>query len=106
MKKNYKQKLEELQAKITSLEKANEDIINQNEVTQAEIELLESETRKEQIKSILFATTLSNEEIERQLEVLPRSGLSIEFIASTYEPITKKNISKENSVLSYHKRTL
>jgi hypothetical protein len=89
-----KQALEETKAKIATLEKANETIINQNYITLAETERLESEIRVLKIKSILDATTLSDTEKEKQLEVLPRSSLPIEFIQSTYEPITKKNISK------------
>jgi hypothetical protein len=92
-----KQALQDANNKIISLTKANETIINQNDITLAETERLESDIRVLKIKSILDATTLSDAEKEKQLQVLPRSSLPIEFIQETYEPITKKNITREFS---------
>jgi len=86
-----KQALEQTKAQITSLEQANETIINQNDITLAETERLEADIRVLKIKNILDATTLSHAQKEEQLQILPRSNLSVEFIEETYKPITKKN---------------
>jgi hypothetical protein len=90
-----KQALEEANNNIITLTKTNEDIINKNEITNAEVEKLESDIRVLKIKSILDATTLTDAEKEEQLQVLPRSSLSIDFIQSTYERITK---TKKNNI--------
>ena len=95
-----KQALDEANNKIILLTKTNEDTINQNDITLAETERLESDIRVLKIKSILDATTLTDAEKQKQLQVLPRSSLSIEFIQETYQPITKKNdISKVETKL-------
>jgi hypothetical protein len=87
-----KQALEESKIKIASLEKANETIINQNDLTIAETEYLQYEMRIEQIASILSTLNITDKERSKLLQTLANSDLTIEFIAETYAPITKKNI--------------
>ena len=87
-----KQALDEANNKIASLTKEKEDIINRNEITIAETEYIESETRIEQIASILSRLNLREQERRKLQQTLVNSDLSIEFIQETYEPITKKNI--------------
>ena len=96
-----KQVVDEKEAIRDALTRENERIMKENDVTIAEAERLESEIRVEKIRNILQATTLTDAEKEKQLQVLPTSGLSIEFIQSTYEPITKKNINKFETKLPH-----
>ena len=88
-----KQALEEANNKIISLTKANEDIITKNEISLAETEYIESETRTKQIESILSRLNLTEQERNKLLQTLVNSDLSIEFIEETYQPITKKTIT-------------
>src|SRR5688572_25065402 len=90
---NLKQALDHANNQIVSLTKEKEDIINKNEITIAETEYIESETRTQQIASILSRLNLTEQERNKLLQTLVNSDLSIEFIQTTYEPITKKNIT-------------
>jgi hypothetical protein len=88
-----KQALEEANNKIISLQKANEDIINKNEIIIAETEYSECQIRTEQVTSILSRLNLTDKERSKLLQILVKSDLSIDFIQETYSPISKKNIS-------------
>jgi hypothetical protein len=93
-----RKELEQRQAIRDSLTKENERIIKQTEITLAEIEQVEFEMRIEKIKNILSALSITNEERGKLLETLVNSDLSVEFIAETYAPITKKNIIVETKL--------
>ena len=80
--------------KIASLEKSNQDIINQNDVIIAETEYLQYETRVNQMTNILSRLSITDQERKKLLQTLVNSDLTIEFIEETYQPIittTKKN---------------
>jgi hypothetical protein len=79
--------LQDANNKIISLTKANEDIINKNEITLAETEYLEYQTRTVQIKSILSRLNITEQERNKLLQTLVNSDLSIEFIQETYAHI-------------------
>ena len=94
-----KQTLEQANARINSLTKANEDIINKNDVTLAETELLEYQTRVDKITNILARiNNISEQERNKLLQTLINSDLSIEFIEETYRPIVTKKSNIETKL--------
>jgi len=93
-----KQALEEANNKIISLTKANEDIINQNDITLAETEYLQYQTRIEQITRTLARLNLPEQERNKLQQILVKSDLSIEFIEETYRPITNKKNTIETKL--------
>jgi hypothetical protein len=108
-----KQALQEANARILSLEKENQNIINQTDLIVAETEYTESETRTIQIKNILSRLNMKEQERNKLLQTLVNSDLTVEFIAETYAPISyKKNnfetklpqrsIGERNKEFSYY----
>jgi hypothetical protein len=93
-----KQALQDANNRILTLTKANEDIIKDNDITLAETEYLQYEMRIEQIASILSTLNITDKERSKLLQTLANSDLTIEFIAETYAPITKKNIIIETKL--------
>jgi hypothetical protein len=93
-----KQALEQANARVLSLQKANQDIINKNEITLAETEYTEFQVRTEQITSILARLNLPEQERIKLQQILVNSDLSIEFIEETYRPISKKNNINNNRI--------
>lgn len=87
-----RQALEEVNNKIHTLTKKNEDMINKNEISLAEIEYVEFQIRIDKIANILSRLNLSEQERSKLQQTLVNSDLAIEFIEETYAPISKKNI--------------
>ncbi len=111
---NLKQELEEANARVLSLTKEKEDIINKNEIAIAESEYTESQTRTKQIESILSKTNITGQEQKKLLQTLVNSDLTVDFIAETYAPISykknnfetklpQKSIADRSKDLSYYR---
>jgi hypothetical protein len=95
-----KQALKQANARVLSLQKANEDITNKNDIVMAETEYIESQVRSIQIENILSRiNNITDQEHSKLLQTLVKSDLTIEFIEKTYESISKKNIVNNKRIV-------
>jgi hypothetical protein len=95
-----KQALEQANARVLSLQKANQDIINKSEITLAETEYIESQVRSIQIENILSKiNNITDQERNKLQQTLVNSDLSVEFIEDTYRRISKKNNINNNRIV-------